>query len=306
MFDQVLNRGPEGMAALSAPLATVAKWLIIAGIAYTLATTGLFFLAGTEEPQAASATANQTEARVRPAANVQAVVNRHLFGIADAPEEVATEAPAVETRLPLELQAVFVATPDDEREDDASTAIIAQRGKGGLLYRVGDSVPGNAKLAEVRSDHVILSRAGVRERLNFPRLRSQFTQDEQDAATIAPSQADPVANVSYAESEPDQEDLSRYLEQRSAEIRDNPEAVLNDLGVESAEGGGYRIGSAASSPYLSQTGLQPGDVILSVNGRPVGDAEADRNQLASLLEQGTARIEVQRGSRRFFVTTSLK
>ena len=27
--------------------------------------------------------------------------------------------------------------------------------------------------------------------------------------------------------------------------------------------------SAASSPYLSQTGLQPGDVVLSVNGQPV-------------------------------------
>ena len=59
------------------------------------------------------------------------------------------------------------------------------------------------------------------------------------------------------------------------------------------------------SPFLSQTGLQPGDVILSVNGRPVGDINRDQKELDNVLAQGSARLEVQRGTRRFFVTASL-
>ena len=52
--------------------------------------------------------------------------------------------------------------------------------------------------------------------------------------------------------------------------------------------------------------LQPGDVILSVNGQAVGDIQRDRQQIEGLLQQGTARLEVQRGTRRFFVSASLR
>jgi NAD-dependent oxidoreductase involved in siderophore biosynthesis len=43
-----------------------------------------------------------------------------------------------------------------------------------------------------------------------------------------------------------------------------------------------------------------------VNGNPVGNVESDRAELAGVLAQGSARIEIQRGSRRFFVNTSLE
>ncbi|MDZ7669180.1 MAG: PDZ domain-containing protein [Gammaproteobacteria bacterium] len=84
---------------------------------------------------------------------------------------------------------------------------------------------------------------------------------------------------------------------------------MEELGVSAVSEGaaeGYRIGDLAQSPYLSQTGLQPGDVILSVNGRPVGDLDQDRLELANVLAEGSARLEVQRGTRRFFVTASLQ
>jgi general secretion pathway protein C len=52
--------------------------------------------------------------------------------------------------------------------------------------------------------------------------------------------------------------------------------------------------------------LLAGDLILSVNGRAVGDVQNDRSSLNNLLASGSVRIEVQRGERRFFVTTSLR
>jgi general secretion pathway protein C len=104
------------------------------------------------------------------------------------------------------------------------------------------------------------------------------------------------------------EDPMQLVESYRQRLADDAAGTLNELGLETVDasaGGGYRIGDVAQSPYLQQTGLQPGDVILSVNGRPVGDIQQDQMELANIMAQGSARIEVQRGSRRFFITASL-
>ncbi len=92
-------------------------------------------------------------------------------------------------------------------------------------------------------------------------------------------------------------------------LQQDPAGTLNSLGVapvSSSGAQGYRVDSLASSPYLAQTGLQAGDVVLSVNGRPVGDIQQDQAEIDNIVAQGSARLEVQRGTRRFFVTASLK
>ncbi len=322
MLDQVLGRGfrgmGQGLGAISAPLSTAARWLIIVGIAYTLAMTVLFFLSGSEPADAPVGERQQPNRSAQPAVNIDAIVSRHLFGVADAPaEEAPAQETAVVTRLPLELQAVFVAE-ENEHDESISSAIIAQKGKGGLLYRLGELVPGNAELVAVHADHVILSRAGSRERLNFPQLQSRFQTYADDDPNVYADDEPPMPDDSYQARQVEVDEPAQYadelvdmsageaLDSIEQRLDTDPDALLNDLGVEQAEGGGYRIGTLAQSPQLSQSGLQPGDVILSLNGQPVGDVDADRAYLTQVLEQGSARIEIQRGTRRFFVTTSLK
>ena len=67
-------------------------------------------------------------------------------------------------------------------------------------------------------------------------------------------------------------------------LREDAEGTLDDLGIESIDDG-YRIGpgNAAQSPYLQRAGLQPGDVILSVNGRPVGNVQQDQLERIIML-----------------------
>jgi general secretion pathway protein C len=105
----------------------------------------------------------------------------------------------------------------------------------------------------------------------------------------------------------------RSLDEVVADYRDrlqsDPEGTLNNLGLQPISSGaaeGYRLGNLAQSPYLSQTGLQAGDIILSVNGNPVGNVAQDQMQIDNIMAQGSARLEVQRGDRRFFVTASLR
>ena len=100
-----------------------------------------------------------------------------------------------------------------------------------------------------------------------------------------------------------------FVEKYAEKLKGDPEGVIRELGLSPVSAGssdGYRLGNLANSPYLSQTGLQPGDVILSVNGQAVGDIQRDRQQIEGLLQQGSARLEVQRGTRRFFVSASLR
>ncbi|HEY5646566.1 MAG TPA: type II secretion system protein N, partial [Pseudomonadales bacterium] len=223
--------------------------------------------------------------------------------------------PAVETRLPLELRGVFVAD-----EPAASAAIVAQKGREGMVYVVGESLPGNAELVEVNADHIVLRRAGAREILNFPQVQDSgnvigMAEPELPIETYDEAPYEEPTYEEPAYEEPVYEDASaqsprEFVESYRDRIEADPQGALQDMGVTPvAEGAaqGYRLDdAAASSPYLSQTGLQPGDVVLSVNGQPVGNFEQDRRQIDNILAQGSARIEVQRGTRRFFVTASLK
>jgi general secretion pathway protein C len=285
-------------------LAEPARWIVIGGIAFTLANLVLFFIAPPDR-SATSSGAQRPAASApdrRPAVSVNAILSRNLFGEAGAQPQVAdNQAPAVETRLPLELLGVFVADVEAE-----SAAIVAQRGKPGELYIIGAMLPGNAELLEVHNDHIVLRRAGARETLRFPAIAATpVTTPAAPGRSPAPrAGANPVSRAGEAQSARD------FVTSYQEVLEEDPEGALRALGITPvAEGdaAGYRLDdAAASSPYLSQTGLQPGDVVLSVNGQPVGNIQQDRRQIDNILAQGSARIEVQRGTRRFFVTASLK
>ena len=301
-----------GLSDTANRLVEPARWIIIGGIAYTLAGIVLFFVSPADD--GARTPARSTPVRTpdrRPAASINAILSRNLFGDAGAgPATEENNLPAVETRLPLELLGVFVADRPEE-----SAAIVAQKGRAGLLYTVGETLPGNAALAEVHADHIVLRRAGARETLRFPQLT-----DNAPVPDSAPSSNPAVTGqggeekvritAPFRQEEAASPSPREFVENFRERMDEDPQALLKEIGISPVNQGdaeGYRLDSAAvNSPYLSRTGLQPGDVVLSINGQPVGNIEQDRRQLDNILAQGSARIEVQRGTRRFFVTASLK
>ncbi|NOX49479.1 MAG: hypothetical protein GXP16_02945 [Gammaproteobacteria bacterium] len=294
MIETVLEKGIE-------PL----RWLVVAGIAYTLATSIWFFFEAptipisTTSTQSSSTTPKQT-------GNVNWILAKNLFGEAGAaPVVTDSNEPAVQTRLPLELQSVFVA---DEAE--YSAAIVAQRGKPGLRYKINDTLPGNAKLVEVATDRIILRRAGVRETLMFPKFSTRYiaeaTEDLDDPSESSTGLGSNASSNNNNSAQGGQATGQGQLAQYRDRLAADAQGTLEELGIESVSDGGYRIGNVAQSPYLRQSGLQSGDIILSVNGRPVGNIQQDQLELDNIIAQGSARVEIQRGSRRFFITASVK
>lgn len=297
------------LPAVAARAVEPARWLMILGIVYTLATSVLFFVGDQPAASQVAVTEGPGE-QAAPAVNLNELIAANLFGASAsrAAERVEAEA-TTETRLPLVLNGVFVAThPDD------SAAIIAQKGKTGVLYGIGDQVPGNATLHRVHPHHVVLRRAGALETLTFPETPPSFREDPNDdgesgvagSGGIAPAGDTLTDPVTATELSADPRQVVELYRER---LRADPEGTLQELGmdrVSDSAAAGYRVDDLAHNPYLRQTGLQSGDVILSVNGHPVGDIGQDQQQLDSVLAQGSARLEVQRGGRKFFVTASLK
>jgi general secretion pathway protein C len=295
-------------------LAEPAKILIVIGIAYSLAQAGWYFVSDPQlqtigdTPQAISGN--------RPAPlSVREIIDSNLFGdgLADAPATQDDSPP--DTRLRLTLEGVF-----HSGDADQSAAIVAEQGRPGELYAIGESLPGNAVLTEVFEDRIVFRRGANYETLRFseetPLLRgeppvSAATSSGQPTVSRQPGRANPIERPSAVAGTRGKAD--RPLDEVVADYRDrlesDPEGTLNTLGLQpisTSAAQGYRLGNLAQSPYLSGTGLQSGDIILSVNGNPVGNVSQDQMQIDNIMAQGSARLEVQRGDRRFFVTASLR
>lgn len=325
------------------------KVLLILGIAWTAADGVLFFLGGAETdleaparaaPRAGGAQARQTV----PAAEIAAA---ELFGRPSAGGPAAEQAvDAPETRLQLELHGVFLA-----EENNASSAIVAERNRDGKLYVVGDRMPGNAELVSVLDDRIVLRRAGALETLRFPKEgagrgfsvvssgggsageldvlgaddgdfaalpdgRSLADLDGDDPGAVGSADdggafdaGDDGASSGTARSGGNRGGIGQALDALQRQLDEDPAGTLANYGVEPVEAGGgsgYRIGSNVPAAALARVGLKEGDVVLSVNGRPVGDIQQDRAQLQEIADQGSARLEIQRGDRRFFVTTRIR
>jgi len=286
-----------------------ATLVLIAAIAVSLADGVWFFLGGAETAVAA---ADPSRGRPRPpetAAGFDAerLASLNLFGTPEAEQASLAGVEAPETRLQLELKGVFLARTE---QGGPSGAIIAARDQAGQLYRVGDTLPGNARLAAVFANRVLLRRSGSLEALRFDdeALAAGFVSTGPAPATAsqaAPAREAPSAPVEDAAGDTLRARMQRY-EHR---LEEAPAETLSELGVEpveSASGSGYRLGSKVPEAALARMGLRPGDVVLSVNGEPLGDPGSDRQRLSQVLEEGAARLEIQRGDRRFFVTTRLK
>ncbi len=283
--------------------------LLIVLMSLSVANTVLFVMETTNPPGATPIRAVNSLVAVVPTYKVS---NLELFGKTEEAGTVPEAIDAPETKLNLELQGVFIA-------EDAkySTAIVAEKNKSGELVQIGDRLPGNATLAAVFMDHVLIRRGSRMEKLMFSdspfRVTTKVKNNRSQRASsgLSSSKRSDLESIrqrirNRAETPVTRKDpsfrssLLRYQERLQA----NPISTLNEVGitpVSSGESKGYRVGDNAQA-IIKQAGLQAGDVILSVNGRPVGVAANDSALMQQVMASSRVRVEVQRGTRRFFLT----
>ena len=226
------------------------------------------------------------------------IADWHIFG--DAVVDVVVvpkEVNAPKTRLRLELLGVMAAS-----QAEKSSAIIAPKGGAGENYRVGDVVQGRTKLAAVHQDKVILDSNGKLETLKFDLARKQGIQK---SAKPTPAQRKAQSRGTLKDRFKKVRNASDAVALLRDEVSNNPAGALKQLGLETSDNGsGYKVSNSGS--MLTQLGLQPGDIILSVNGQTLGNLDDDQMLLEQVTNSGQARLEIQRGNRRFVVNHTIK
>ena len=192
---------------------------------------------------------------------------------------------------------------------------MAQKNKTGELFAIGDKLAGNATLAAVFEDHVLIRRGTRIEKLLFTDSKFQFVSDK-DPASTSPRSGGGISDTTRSHLGSAKNSISDKNESNNNSINNSPintyqEKLRSDLQgtlskagitpVSTGESNGYKVGADAQGA-IKQAGLQPGDVILSINGKPVGVASNDSALMAQVMASSRVRVEVRRGARRFFLT----
>lgn len=190
---------------------------------------------------AAATAAPQAQAR---AAQIAAA---HLFGTAPEQQQ-PTAQNAPETSLDLTLLGVAAGT-----NGAPSRAIIVSGGSVQNTYPVGATLPGGAVIRAILPDRVVLAHNGRLENLRLPVAgTSLLAANMSFAAGTTPA----PASLSAAQ-------VRRQLEQHPQRLS---EFMRLRPQVHNGRLRGYRVFPGQYPELFRQTGLQPGDIVIRVDG----------------------------------------
>lgn len=252
---RLLARAPRWVMALLVVLLGVRLALLVADLS--------------SPPAVPALTAAPPPAAPRNAVDTPAILRANLFG-----QAASGNGAAPVTSMALLLGGV-IADTDQTR----GFALIGTSSTDIKFYKVGDKVPGGARLAAVHVDRVLLDRGGTLEALLLPPRNS--------AVLGAAAPPPPVAAASPMAAERVQQ-----------AIRYNP-AILDQVIQRQAvfDGGrlrGVRVSPGSNPASFAKLGLRPGDLVTAINGTRLDDQTSSDAVFGTLGSAAEARITVER------------
>jgi general secretion pathway protein C len=248
-----------------------------------------------------------TSAAPRPpgTAAAQSIALWHLFGNPQSVNlaQLARNAPA--TTLKLTLRGTL-ALPDPKQ----GIAMIADEQGGERGYNVGDDVAG-AKLAEVYTDHVVLNHEGTAETLQLPRPEAhapELPEANRQNLAAAQGKASSVPPV-YVPPQMAHGTLDWTRTQKQLQI--DPAELARQVHVEPVFENGKIAGARLSAggnigALMSQAGLQPGDLITTVNGTPLAGLSNPQQFMDNLKDASSLQVTVMRNGKPATLTLTLR
>jgi len=208
---------------------------------------------------------------IHPSVNTQAISDAHLFGMASA-EPTADPSSLPQTSISLVL-AGTIAFSDPQ----AGYAIVGENASNAKFYKVGGMINGGIRLHAVYADRVIIDRSGSLETLSLPH---------------GPSSGMPPINRPTVNPGAQLSDNIRRL------ATNNPSALSQIIRIQPvfANGAqkGFRVYPGRDRAQFARLGLQPGDLITSINGMALNDAGAANDILGLLSSSSNVMVGVER------------
>jgi general secretion pathway protein C len=219
------------------------------------------------------------------------IADWHLFGAESRAQPVKQEAAPVDapdTRLRLTLSGVFASSDDNE----ARAIIGDERGKEDS-YAPGDSLPGGVKLSAIHADRVILQRNGLYETLRLPR---DLGRGRSATPSISHRQSRSVSGSGDASSGVNR---NAALQRYRSEIKSNPNSFMEYVRASPARQNGqfigFRLQPGRKAGALAELGLQPGDVVTSINGVMIDNPAKGMEAMRALGKGQNVNVTLLRG-----------
>lgn len=178
------------------------------------------------------------------------IVSAHLFGRANAPSSTVAARNAPETTLDFTLAGVAAGNPDS-----LSYAIItngSNRGKD--TYAVGAQLPGGAEIRNILPDRVVIAHNGRLETLRLPWA---------DLSNLKPSEG--TSSAGERNTHP-----SRISQGVTEQLQSHPHSLMDYIRIrpymQDKKLVGVSVYPGKKPRLFRKSGLQPGDIITSVNG----------------------------------------
>lgn len=282
----------------SASWARVALALAFALAAYAVFRLLLSVALGPSLPAPAPVTVTAPEVS---AASAQSVAAWHLFGNATGPIDLAALAQsAPETALQLTLKGTL-----NENAPEGGIAIIADEQGVDQAYRVGDTLPGGARLEGIYTARVLLSRGGVNESLSLPRGTTGTTPNAAPRPATSNDRG-PVPGLKLPGTSAAPAPFVQPLMAPGAPSLDSyRDAVVPDAAelakqvqiypvIENGRMAGVRLAAGRDSDLLSRSGIRPTDLVTAVNGIPLDGPQRSTELINALKDARSVQVTVRR------------
>ena len=192
----------------------------------------------------------------------------------------------INDQIPLSLQGVLVGSNAHSSSAVIKVDEIAER------YRVGEQISGTGyQLSEVYWDRIVLrNNNGALRELMFAGLPNGLNEP------IAPAQVQSAAvsePTTIAMTEP-MDSTELHMREAAQKLDSNRDQYLQDMGLKTASDG-LEITAKTPAIIRQKLGLQPGDRIMSLNGKTMSAGQSEAQLLEQARQQGQAKIEIKRG-----------
>lgn len=232
----------------------------------------------------------------------------HLFGNSQAVDLATRALNAPKSSLKLTLRGTLALTDPKD-----GMAMIADEQNIERSYKVGDAVGGSAKLAEVYTDHVVVSHDGMAESLNLPQPQDRpvAITPVQGAAARGPGAVNVSVPPGYVANSAPNNATQAGNGAGNVVSRSNAADLLRQVQFEPVFAGGKisgaRLsGSGAAGTLMSQVGLLPTDVVTAVNGTALSSVSSPQQLLDKLGNASSLQVTVQRDGKPATLTLNLR
>jgi len=265
------------------------------------------------EARAASSAKPQAAGGPRTRAYYDVIVKRDIFN--QVPQEVAPPPPVVEEDLHLKLIGTSL------QSKAKPYAIIEDQNNNESLYQVGEDIPDAGKLVSVETNRAVIDRGGHTVAIEIPvsnipeapasamssvmrsRLRGLPAAIRRRQHGIAPLGAGDDNNSGGVNRKLELQKLGpgKFAVSRAevAQTMENPAQFFSQMRAlphfVNGKTDGFSISQVAPGSVFDQLGLQDGDLVTSIDGKPVTNPMQAMGLMQAMKTQPALDLTINRG-----------